>query len=73
MLQRDKKGRDTVRDGCKGAKVIAVIQTTATIGEGTEKDPCRYKYQYWDLSGKLLAEHDTIVEAEDCDFRADVT
>ena len=46
--------------GIEKAKVIQIIQTTLIIGEGTEKDPTRYIYQYWDFKGNLLASHDTL-------------
>ncbi len=48
--------------GTDKAKVIQVIKTTSILGEGTEKDPVRYIYQYWDLKGNLLAKHDTLTE-----------
>lgn len=44
--------------GTDSAKVIPVIVTTSIKGEGTEEDPVRYVYQYWDLEGNLLAEDD---------------
>lgn len=44
----------------KKAKVIQVIETVATVGEGTEKNPSRFMYQYWSLEGELLAEKDTL-------------
>ena len=49
--------------GTDAAKVITVIRTTSLIGEGTEKAPVRFLYQYWDLKGKLLASHDTILDS----------
>lgn len=42
----------------KEAKVILVIETVATRGLGTEKDPERLVRQYWDLDGNFLAEMD---------------
>lgn len=48
--------------GTDNAKVIKVIKTTALLGEGTEKDPVRYIYQYWDFKGNLLASHDSLNE-----------
>lgn len=45
--------------GTDEARVIKVIQTVSLKGAGTEKNPVRYIYQYWDFKGKLLAEHDT--------------
>ena len=53
--------KDTVRPrGTDKAKVIKVIQTKSILGKGTEEDPVRYIYQYWDFKGKLLAEKDTM-------------
>lgn len=45
-------------NGVKEAKVIQVIETKATRGLGTEKDPVRVVTQYWDLNGNFLAEMD---------------
>ena len=42
--------------GTDSARVIQVIETKSLEGVGTEDDPCRQKIQYWDFSGKLLAE-----------------
>lgn len=54
-----KEGQKTVRPrGTDSAKVIQVIVTEAMKGLGTEEDLCRTVTQYWDLDGKLLAEHD---------------
>lgn len=44
--------------GTDKAKVIKVIQTKSLLGLGTEEDPARYIYQYWDFKGNLLASHD---------------
>lgn len=44
--------------GTDRAEVIRVIRTTSLIGEGIEKDPVRYIYQYWDFDGNLLAAKD---------------
>lgn len=44
--------------GTDSAKVISVIETIGLLGAGTEEDPCRYLYQYWDFEGNLLAEND---------------
>lgn len=49
-----------VARGTDKARVLNVIQTISIKGDGTEKDPVRYIYQYWDFDGNLLAEHDTI-------------
>ena len=46
--------------GTDRAKIIKVIKTTSLLGLGTEKDPIRYVYQYWDFEGNLLASHDTL-------------
>lgn len=56
-------------NGVKEAKVIQVIETKATRGLGTEKDPVRVVTQYWALDGTFLAEMDLelcipLVEAE---------
>lgn len=45
-------------DSTKLAEVIQVIRTVSTRGVGTEDDPCRNVYQYWDFDGNLLAEKD---------------
>lgn len=44
--------------GTDSAKVIQVIETKATKGAGTEKDPVKIVTQYWSLEGKLLADND---------------
>lgn len=44
--------------GTDEARVIQVIQTKALLGSGTEEDPTRYLFQYWDLDGRLLASCD---------------
>lgn len=44
--------------GTDKAKVIKVIQTISLKGNGTEKNPVRFIYQYWDFKGNLLAEYD---------------
>lgn len=46
--------------GTDRAKVIKVIRTEALIGKGTETDPVRLIYQYWDFKGNLLAEKDPV-------------
>lgn len=44
-------------------QVIEVVQVKYLRGSGSEKDPVREVIQYWDLSGKLLAERDsTLIE-----------
>ncbi len=50
--------------GTDKAKVIRVIRTESIIGRGTEKDPVRYIYQYWDFKGKLLAQNDTLITGD---------
>lgn len=46
--------------GTDKAEVIQVIKTKSLLGAGTEEDPCRYLYQYWDFEGNLLAENDAL-------------
>ena len=41
------------------------IKTESLIGRGTQEDPARYIYQYWDFKGNLLASHDTLNNAID--------
>lgn len=48
--------------GTDKAKIIKVIVTESVIGEGTEKDPARCIYQYWDLKGNLLAKRDCLFQ-----------
>lgn len=49
----------TVRPrGTDSAKVIAVIETEAIAGRGTEEDPVRSVKQYWSVTGELLAVND---------------
>lgn len=50
--------------GTDKAEVMQVIKTISILGEGIEKDPVRYIYQYWDFEGNLLASHDTLDDAE---------
>ena len=45
-------------NGVKSARVVQVIETKASRGLGTEKDPVRDVTQYWDLEGNFLAEMD---------------
>ena len=35
--------------GVDSAKIINVIETKAVKGNGTEENPVRYVYQYWDF------------------------
>lgn len=51
--------------GTDKAEIIQVIKTESLIGIGTKEDPARHIYQYWDLEGNLLAEHDTLEETID--------
>lgn len=46
--------------GVDKAEVVQVIKTTSILGKGTEKNPVRYIYQYWDFKGNLLANKDTL-------------
>lgn len=54
------KGNPPRPRGCDKAEVIAVVKTVSLRGAGTENDPCRGVIQYWDFSGKLLAENDSV-------------
>lgn len=51
--------------GTESVKILKVIRTISTIGDGTKEDPVRPIYQYWDFKGNLLASHDTLDEAID--------
>lgn len=44
--------------GCDSAKLIYAIETKSLRGKGKKENPCRIVTQYWDMSGKLLAEKD---------------
>ena len=50
--------------GTDEAKVIKVIETKSLKGDGTEENPVRYIYQYWNFEGRLLAERDYKDEEE---------
>lgn len=50
--------------GTDEVKVIKVIRTESIIGDGTEKDPVRRIYQYWDFKGNLLAKNDTWITGD---------
>ncbi len=39
-------------------KIQKVICVKCTKGDGTEKNPTRFVYQYWTLDGKFLVECD---------------
>lgn len=45
---------------CEGAKVVQLIKTTSTRGDGTSANPSRYVTKYWTLDGKLLFEVDSV-------------
>lgn len=42
------------------AKVIRVIETKSTRGNGTSANPSRVITQYWSLDGELLFEIDPV-------------
>lgn len=44
--------------GVKKAEIVEVIRIRETVGEGTPKDPVREAIQYWEKSGKKIAEKD---------------
>ena len=44
----------------KNANLKVVIETNLIKGTGTEKDPVRNVFQYWDLGGHLLATNDPL-------------
>lgn len=46
------------------AKVIKVIRTISSRGNGTKENPNRYVVQYWDFKGKLLSENDPETKKE---------
>ena len=47
--------------GTDSAKIIKVIVTESAIGDGTEENPVRTIYQYWDFKGNLIAKRDTLI------------
>ena len=47
--------------GTDAVEIMKVIKTTSIIGYGTEKDPVRLIYQYWDFEGNMLASNDTLI------------
>lgn len=47
------------------AKIMKVIVTESLVGHGTNKDPCRNVIRYWSLDGRLLAEYDSLITAND--------
>ena len=46
--------------GTDKAEVMQVIKTTSIMGDGTEEDPVRLVYQYWDFEGNMIAINDTL-------------
>ena len=48
----------------KSVKTAQVIITESSIGKGIESDPIRILVEYWDLTGGLLAQHDTINDSD---------
>ncbi len=48
--------------GTDSASVIQIIITKSIKGSGTEKDPVRNVYQYWDFDGNILFTKDTYLE-----------
>ena len=44
-----------------GCRIIQCIEVTAVRGRGTQQDPYRNVKQYWSQDGRLLAEHDPMV------------
>lgn len=44
----------------ESAKIIHVIKTTNTRGDGTSVNPSRVVTQYWSVDGQLLFEKDPI-------------
>jgi len=60
------KSENSVRPrGTDGAKVIQVIETKTIKGLGTQNDPVRFVFQYWDFDGNLLAERDITGKIEE--------
>ncbi len=57
--------KETARSGGTGsARVIAVIETESTVGQGlTQEDPVRMVKQYWSLEGELLWVNDPAVRS----------
>lgn len=46
------------------AKVISLIKTSSTRGDGTSANPSRAITQYWSLDGKLLFEEDPVKQGQ---------
>lgn len=47
----------------KRAEIVEVIRIRQAVGEGTPKDPVREVVQYWEKTGKMIAEMDTYEES----------
>lgn len=47
----------------ESAKIVQMIKTMSTRGNGTENDPYREVVQYWTLDGVLIAEEDNAVKS----------
>ena len=43
-------------------RIISVIEVKSLIGEGTEDDPCRYLWSYFDRDGEVVALRDSAAE-----------
>ncbi len=63
MKREEEMDKRRAMRGTDSAKAMTVIRTVSLIGEGTKESPARFLYQYWDLKGKLLASHDTILDS----------
>lgn len=48
--------------GTDKARVVSLIETVSLKGAGTEKDPVREVFQYWDFDGNLVAVKDSITD-----------
>lgn len=53
-------GTPPVPRGTDKARVVLLIETISLKGAGTEKDPVREVFQYWDFDGNLIAEKDCV-------------
>ena len=45
-------------DKIQSVRIVPLIETVITIGKGTEDDPMRYLYQYWDYNGNMVAQNE---------------
>ncbi len=52
----------------KGVEIVEVIRVRAVVGEGTKEDPVREVFQYWEKSGKKIAERINCGIAEDINY-----